>query len=301
MSRLQPDVVYALLNWQTIRFAHEVLNAGLGIPFVWHFKEGPFFAREHGLWRELADLHTRSDGVVYSSPELRNWFAATVPASVLCPTLVIDGDLPKAEWLVGERSPLLSGKDGAVHTVIPGRPMGPDPEVLGTLARANIHVHLYSEKAASQMREWVAEVKRVAPGHFHLHPQVDQEDWVAEFSQYDAGWLHNFVSNNRGDPFAATWDDLNYPARMGTLAAAGVPMIQRDNSSSMVATQALARERDLGVFWRNADDLASQLLDFRRMTELRESVWSQRETFTFDAHVDRLVGFFRSLINGGGA
>ncbi len=299
VRRLRPDVVYALLNWQTIRLVHEVLTADLGVPFVWHFKEGPFFAREHGLWSELVDLHTRSDGVVYSSPELREWFAATVPASADCPSLVVDGDLPKGEWLSGQRSPLLSVGDGAVHTVIPGRPMGPEPEVIAALAEANVHVHLYSKKAAAQMRSWVTQVQRLAPDHFHLHPQVDQTHWVAEFSQYDAGWLHNFCSNNHGDPYAATWDDLNYPARMGTLAAAGVPMIQRDNTGSMVATQALARERDLGVFWNDPEELVAHLRDRDRMAALRDSVWSQRGEFTFDAHVDRLLDFFRHLVAAG--
>ena len=296
VRRLRPDVVYALLNWQTIAFAHEVLDADLGVPFVWHFKEGPFFALEHGLWPRLVDLHTRSDGVVYSSPELRTWFAAMVPASAARPSLVVDGDLPKGEWLGGERSPLLSATGGGVHTVIPGRPMGPEPEVVGALAGADVHVHLYSEKAAVQMRSWVSEVQRLAPDHFHLHAQVDQSDWVREFSRYDAGWLHSFVSDNAGDPFAAAWDDLNYPARMGTLAASGVPMIQRDNTGSMVATQSLARDRDLGLFWQDADDLIAQLRDAARMTQLRESVWNQRSDFTFDAHVDALVAFFRQVI-----
>ncbi|MDQ4068926.1 MAG: glycosyltransferase [Actinomycetota bacterium] len=294
--RLQPDVIYALLNWQTIRFAHEVLTADLGIPFVWHFKEGPFFAREHGLWSELVDLHTRSDGVVYSSPELREWFWAMVPSSVARPTLILDGDLPKGEWFSGDRSPLLSASSDGVHTVIPGRPMGPEPAVIGALARADVHVHLYSEKAAAQMRSWVEEVKKVAPAHFHLHPQVDQAHWVAEFSKYDAGWLHSFRSTNGGDPYAATWDDLNYPARMGTLAAAGVPMIQRDNEGSMVASQTLVRERQLGVFWRDGDDLVAQLRDRDRMTALRENVWRQRRHFMFDGHVDQLVDFLRRTI-----
>ena len=296
IARLQPDVVYALLNWQAIGFAHEVLTAGLGVPFVWHFKEGPSFAWEQGLWPQLVDLHTRADGVVYSSPELRAWFAATVPGSLDRPTLVVDGDLPKAEWLVGERSPLLSEADGALHTVIPGRPMGPEPEVVAALARADVHVHLYSEKAAAQMRSWVSEVQRLAPSHFHLHPQVDQAQWVAEFSRYDAGWLHSFRSINHGDPYAATWDDLNYPARMGTLAAAGVPMVQRDNSGSMVASQAAVRDRDLGLFWRHPDELVAQLRDGGRMAALRDNVWRQRGEFTFDGHAERLVRFFREVM-----
>ncbi len=296
---LRPDVVYALLNWQAVPFAHEVLTAGLGVPFVWHLKEGPSFSLEHGHWGQLVDLHLHSDGQVYSSPELRDWFAVTVPGTREGRSLVLDGDLPKAEWLAGERSPLLSDGDGEVHTVIPGRPMGPPPEVVGELARHGVHVHLYGEKVAAQKREWVETVRRVAPGRFHLHPQVDQADWVRELSQYDAGWLHDVVSTNGGDLHAATWDDLNYPARMGTLAAAGVPMVQRDNTGSVVATQTLARERELGVFWREPADLAAQLADRELMGRLRESVWRQRSLFTFDAHVDRLVAFLRATAQTG--
>ncbi|WP_210649183.1 glycosyltransferase [Nocardioides sp. SYSU D00065] len=296
VRELQPDLVYALLNWQAVPFAHEVLAEDLGIPFVWHFKEGPFFSRHHGHWDRLVDLHTRSDGVVYSSPELRDWFAVTVPASASRPSMLLDGDLPRAEGMVGEQSDLLSARDGEVHTVIAGRPMGPPPEVVGTLAEAGIHVHVYSEKAHHQMRAWVEDCRRAAPDHLHLHGQVTQSDWVSEFSQYDAGWLHDFTSTNGGDLHAASWDDLNLPARMATLAAAGVPMIQRDSSGSVVASQTLARERELGLFWRTPDDLVAQLRDRELMEGLRKSVWSQRALFTFDAWVDDLVEFFRACI-----
>jgi hypothetical protein len=296
VRELAPDVIYGLLNWQAVPMVHEVLTADLGIPFVWHFKEGPWFSRQHGHWPQLVDLHTRSDGVIYSSPELRDWFHVAAPASRGRPACVIDGDLPKAEWLIGEQSGLLSDADGEIHTVMAGRPLGPPPEVVGELARHGIHVHVYSEKAQAQMRDWVNAVRQVAPDHLHLHPQVDQEDWVREFSQYDAGWLHDVRSTNGGDLHAATWDDLNYPARMGTLAAAGVPMIQRDNAGSIVATDRLARAMDLGIMWREPADLVAALRDREEMSRLRKSVWSQRDHFTFDAHVDRLVDFLRARV-----
>ena len=297
VRELQPDVVYALLNWQAVPFAHEVLTAGLGVPFVWHLKEGPFFSREQGHWPQLVDLHTRSDGQIYSSEELRDWFAAVVPRSATGTSLVLDGDLPKAESFAGaERLPLLSDTTGDVHTVVPGRPLGPPPEFVADLARRGVHLHLYGEKVAAQMRDWVDEVHRLAPGHLHLHPQVAADRWVPEFSQYDAGWLHDVRSRNGGDVRAATWDDLNLPARMATLAAAGVPMLQRDNPGQVVASQSLLRSRSLGVLYRDADDLVARLRDRDAMAGLRDSVWAQREAFTFDAHVDELVDFFRGVI-----
>lgn len=40
---------------------------------------------------------------------------------------------------------------------------------------------------------------------------------------------------------------------MATLAAAGLPMLQGDNQGSIVATQSLARELDLGVFFSDME------------------------------------------------
>ncbi len=297
IRRLKPDVIYAQLNWQAVPFAHDVLRGNPGVPFVWHFKEGPFICLEKGTWRQLVELQTCSDGQIYSSPEMRDWFDTVVPGLVgNGRSLVLDGDLPKRDWFKQARSPLLSAADGEAHTVVPGRPIGLHPHTVAELAAAGVHLHFYGDFTQGQWKAWIEKARGLAPNHLHLHRQVDQEEWVREFSQYDAGWLHDIRSRNRGDIRAATWDDLNLPARMGTLAAAGVPMIQRDNSGSVVASQSLARERDLGVFFTGADDLAAQLHDRARLAELRESVWRQRGAFTFDAHVDALLAFLREVV-----
>lgn len=144
------------------------------------------------------------------------------------------------------------------------------------------------------MRDWADAIRQVAPDHLHLHPQVDQEDWVQEFFQYDAGWLHDVRSGNHSDLHAAAWNDLNYPARMGTLVSAGVPMIQRDSGDSIVATERIARSHNLGLTWREPEDLVASLRDPTLLSGLRKSVWSQHDLFTFDAHVDRLVHFLRT-------
>ncbi|MFL6415548.1 MAG: hypothetical protein ACJ74Y_07750 [Bryobacteraceae bacterium] len=140
VKELKPDVIYALLNWQAVPFAHEVLRADLGIPFIWHFKEGPWLCLEHGTWQQMANLHTKSDGQIYSSPELRDWFNTVVPGGTDHDrSMVLDGDLPKREWFEGAPSPRLSEADGEFHTVVPGRPIGLYPGLLRDLASERIH------------------------------------------------------------------------------------------------------------------------------------------------------------------
>ena len=299
VRHIKPDVVYALLNWQAVPWAHHVLSENPGVPFVWHFKEGPFICIQKGTWPELADLHARSDGRIYSSPELRDWFETAVPAGGDArPTLVLDGDLPKRDWFAADPSPRLSERDGEPHTVVPGRPLGLHPHLVAELARAGVHLHVYGDFTRYLWRTWVDKVRPLAPDHLHFHPQVDQDGWVREFSQYDAGWLHFFPSGNGGDLRRADWDDLNYPARIATLAAAGLPMLQRDNAGAIVATQALARDLDTGLFFTEMAELGTQLRDEDRMAELRRNVWRHRDRFTFDHHADALVAFFRRVIAG---
>ncbi len=114
-------------------------------------------------------------------------------------------------------------------------------------------------------------MQHLAPGYLHLHPQVDHEHWVAELSQYDAGWLHVFHSENGGELHRANWADLNYPARIPTLVAAGVPLAQYDNAGHMVAMQSLVRDLDLGLFWRKVAELEEQLRDAERMAQVRDN------------------------------
>ncbi|WP_119155234.1 glycosyltransferase [Caldimonas tepidiphila] len=302
LRELKPDLIYALLNWQAVPFAHEVMSAAGEVPFVWHFKEGPFICLEKGTWPQLVDLHRRADGQIFSSPEMRDWFDTVVPGlSAHRPTHVLDGDLPKRDWFEGPFSLRLSAADGEIHTVVPGRPIGLHPPDVAALAERGIHLHFYGDFTHGQWRQWIEKTRTLAPRHLHLHANVDQSRWVEEFSRYDAGWLHSFRSVNEGELRRANWDDLNYPARMATLAVAGLPMIQQANPGSIVATQTLCERLGTGVLYRDFDDLAQTLRDAARMKELQQRVQAQRHLFSFDHHVPALVDFFRTVIAGKGA
>lgn len=297
LRQIKPDIIYALLNWQAVPFAYQVMKENPGIPFVWHFKESPFISLDRGHWPQLFELYTQSDGQIYCSPEMQAWFETVTPKSVQPKkTLILDGDLPKREWFTDERSTRLSSEDGEIHTVVPGRPIGLHPHTVAELGEQGIHLHFYGDFTHGQWLEWIEKTKRLAPEYIHLHHQVDQEGWVAEFSKYDAGWLHYFESQNYGEIRRANWDDLNYPARIATLIAAGLPLLQRDNCGSIVATQTIARQLDIGIFFNNMEQLYQQLTDDKRMAEVRSNVWNNRMMFTFDYHADRLLEFFYRVI-----
>ena len=268
------DVIYALLNWRAVPLAHALLEARTGVPLVFHFKEAPQRSIARGEWRQLAEVVTGADAVVLSSVEERDWFEAALPRR-LDPerTLVLDGDMPKRDWLDAPPSPPLSQRDGRTRTVLLGRPHGFDRSLHDELAARGIDVVVHAG-----------------------HSAVEPGDWVRILSRYDAGWLHPIRAANHGDVRQATWDDLNLPARIPTMLAAGLPLIlPRSAPREIHAAQALAESLGVGLLYEDLEDLATRLADPSGLAPLRANAWARREEVTFDFHADRLVALLQAV------
>lgn len=315
LRRIRPDVILAGLNWQAVPFVHHVREQVPEVPFIWHFKEGPFICLEKGTWAQLIDLYRKADGVIWIGTAMRDWFETVLPGITgRQPALLLDGDLPRRRWFAdtdtdtdtdtdadadaGKAAAPRAGRRGrdGIHTVVPGRPIGLHPECVAALAAHDVHLHFYGDFTQGQWRGWIERTRALAPRHLHLHAHVDVDRWVAEFAQYDAGWLHVFASQNRGELRRALWDDLNLPARMATFAAAGLPMLQRRNAGHIVASRDQCAARGEGLFFDDLAEAAAQLQDTPRLAQVRERVRAQREDWCFDSHVPRLVEFMRAVI-----
>jgi hypothetical protein len=298
---LAPDVIYAQLDWRAVPFAAEVLDATPEIPFVWHFKESPQRSIVRGEWDQLARLCREADAVLLSTPEERDWFNRALPGQLDPDTTgVLDASLPKADWLNAEPSPPLSAADGHVHTAVLGRPVGLAPDFVATLAAHDVHLHCHGLRDVpgrdGRWQQWLERVRSLAPGRVHLHPPVDQRQWVEVLSRYDAGWMHRFHSDNEGEVLRSSWDDLNYPARLGTYVAAGLPLLQQRNAGSVVAVERLVERERIGMLYTDAEDLAHRIRHRDALSEVREQVWSHRCRFTFDHHTNELIALFRRVV-----
>ena len=301
VRELSPDVVWAQLNWRAVPLAHRLRAAFPGLPFVWTFKEAPQRSLVRGEWPLLADLVCGADAVLLATEEERDWFALALAGRVDPARLgVLDGDLPKRDWLDAPPSPKLSDADGQPHTAVAGRPSGLDLDWVLALADRGVHVHLYGQVrapgATGSWTGWLDEALARAPGLVHVHPAVGPEDWVRELSRHDAGWLHRFDSANGGDLRRATWDDLNSPARLPVLLAAGLPLLQQANPGSLVSVERVLRAEGTGLFYRSADDVAAALHEEVATRSGQAAALVARERHVFDAHADRLVDLFRSLL-----
>lgn len=296
IKEIKPDIIYALLNFKAVELAHHVLMRKGDTPFVWHFKEGPFFCRTYGLWNKLVDLFELSDGIVYTNRRMEQWFDLFLRKKP-SHTMIIDGDLPSRHWFSDNRKAPLSEQDGEIHTVLAGRVFGITSDDIEQLGNQHIHFHIYGDVNHQASQKMLDEASALAPGYVHLHPNCPTEDWVSEFSQYDAGWLHYYESANGGDLLRANWVDINSPARMSTYAMAGLPMIMHDNTGHIVHHQEYLEELGMAVTTKSFDTLGEKFADSAKNHEMRENAWNRRYTFCFDNYADELVEMFRNIIN----
>lgn len=294
VRRVRPDIIYGLLNSCSVPFAHEVLMKFRDIPFVWHFKEGPFLCLAKGTWKQLIELYTLADGVIFLNNELKTWYEQYIPKRQLF--MILDGDLPKKEYFKYNFSPKLSESDREIHTVIPGRMVGLSLSDIKALSFNKIHVHLYTESYESKWNQKIAEFLKASPDYFHVHHHCDAFNWANEFSKYDAGWLHQIESHNNGCINLANWNDMNMPARLSTMMVAGIPCIQKDNTGHIVAMQSCLKKNSCGLFYTSIYDLSEQLKNKEKMTKLQQQVLKNRIDFSFDSHVPELIAFFKTVI-----
>lgn len=298
VKKIKPDIIYGIASYTTLPFVHESITtlkrAGVRIPFVWHFKEGPHACIYNGMWNLLCELYLLSDGNIYLNHSFKDWMDLYLPLNK--EFIIQDLDMPKIDYFKEKSTPKLSASDHAIHTVVPGRMIGFTPEEIFLLAQHNVHIHLYTEGYHKAKDKINAIYKQAAPFHFHLHPHCPNTHWTKVFSKYDAGWLHCFSSENGGDSFKLSWDDINLPARIGALAAAGLPMIQKAQVGHSVATQEILKEYNIGILYTSINDLISKLKDNLQMKYLTENVLKYRKKFAFDSHVSDLLLFFNQII-----
>jgi len=101
LNEIQTDIIYGLLNYQAVSLAFEVLKYirenKLRFPFIWHFKEGPFYCRQFGDWNKLIYLLDNSDGNIFINRESLQWYSQFINFKdklLFC----MDGDLPVKNW-----------------------------------------------------------------------------------------------------------------------------------------------------------------------------------------------------------
>ncbi|MCD8046949.1 MAG: glycosyltransferase family 2 protein, partial [Clostridiales bacterium] len=289
IQKVNPDIIYVMCNSGSIGFCHKIISElkekKQNIPYVFHFKESPLQSLRTGEWKKLVNLYIQADGKIYLHRNTKEWFELFMPSTEDEKSFVMDLDIPNKEYFTNHYSSKISEQDGEIHTVVAGRIIGLNANDIKEFAKNKIHIHCYNESYFKAHKIESKKYLEVAPNHFHVHSHVPSKDWCKEFSKYDAGWLHCFNSYNGGELLKASWNDLNIPNRINVYAAAGIPVIQKDNTGNIVAMQEMLKQIDAGVFYTTVSDLTQQLKDVNLLTKLGDNIKANQHLFTINYYI----------------
>jgi hypothetical protein len=218
---------------------------------------------------------------------------------------VLDSDRPKLEFMNDRFSERLSARDGELHTVCAGRPLGID---FVAAARRGIHVHVYAN-GQDDVFETIArcltplEARRSARllrRYVHLHPSLQtvgagwretqrtKGHWVEELSRYDAGW------SSIGNPFEhpPLNDRAALANKVSTYLLAGLPVITDPRRGHYRYEEVRRLGVELELLNGDYDGLRERLEHEVRTGERRRRAVAERPGYSFDATIDSLLGTF---------
>lgn len=294
------DIVYALLNFQSIPFLASVLPRiqKAQVPIVWHFKESPFHAIRNGILPQLMQLYQLSSGNIFPNQMAYDWLDANFPGLIAnTPYMFLDGELPRASWFKSPPHSSLSSFHDSIHTVVIGRAIGLTKDLALLLAQNDIHIHFYGRHALNHNSSLLKECAPEVGLHMHLHSSISFPSWSTEFSKFDAGWLHLSSSQNHGELAKMNWSDLNIPSRLPILVGCNVPSILMRNPGSLVAVNDLVSSNGIGVEFSSAEELVQTLLYRYSLRVAKEHCQISSDLFTFDSHIPDIEQFLWSVVS----
>ena len=89
---------------------------------------------------------------------------------------------------------------------------------------------------------------------------------------------------------------MNLPARISTYAAGGLPLILPENKNHLVASNQIADDLGIGIFYSDIQDLIRQLKNEHILRQAACNMLKHRLRFSFDYHVGDFLSFCEEAV-----
>jgi tetratricopeptide (TPR) repeat protein len=221
-----------------------------------------------------------ADGRVYSTPYQRDEAARMYGAAE--PSLVFYNYASRDD-VPATCLPKLSALDGRVHIVyeggVGGTPHRDFGQLFCELAGRGFCVHVYPTFAADQVREAFS-----SQANIEVHPTASPREIIREMTQYDFGIIpFNLEKGNK------RFLDSTIANKLFEYLAASLPVI----ASPLQSYVDYFRQNPVGVTCRTAGEIEAALPQLR---EIAARTDFGQQLFTYEGEVDRMVGFYRDVI-----
>jgi hypothetical protein len=297
------NVIYALLNAYdgSVEAVCELLEVGLGVPIVRHYKEHaclPWEPERRNLLETSAQVYVNRE----SFEHFQRLYGIRADSAHL-----LDADMISAKHMTDRFSLKLRVADGVPHVLIAGSVSASNDRydvraICIELDRRRIHTHLYAKfvgldtsgSIVSRDKNAEETYRRIERelDYVHLHDPVPPCDFTETWSQYDVGMMHARVDDRDQ---ASAFQRLNLGHRYSAYLAAGLPLVvQRGGQDAM---ERFIQEQEVGLVFEDFGKLEALLRDERMLAELTLEVRARRRLFSFEAVTPTLLQILAAYAN----
>lgn len=200
-------------------------------------------------------------------------------------------DLTYQSYVPGSMIPALkerlSQRDNQIHIAYEGTV---DSNIEGShydlggifrdIASHEMHIHIY----VSRENEFY---EKLAKGNefIHYHGHLNTTDLFQELTQYDFGWAGFNAAKN------AEHLNVALPNKVMEYVACGLPVLSFPHETQ----KRFIENHGIGLVLNNLDGLTEQI-ENGKLDEIRETVLRKRHEFTVESNIDKVVDFYKDLI-----
>ena len=187
----------------------------------------------------------------------------------------------------------ISKKDGGIHLVYVGRVIHKIPkreasiDAFKEIVQQEIHIHVYAlnYKDLFKDEEYVQLQKNP---YFHLYPPDYSDNFLLELSKYDWGFV---LCNLNFDIIKKEWAKTAFGNKLSSHLEAGLPSIVTEE---LPYFSYVIKKYNFGISLKSLKYLKKEIQK-KDYSKLQNDIRINREKFTMEYNIDRLINFFEKL------
>lgn len=158
--------------------------------------------------------------------------------------------------------------------------------IFKTLAAHKLHIHLYpTSNIITKSNDAYRQLGRVNP-FIHVHHHMNRRQLLEEMTQYDFGWAGLNGAMN------TTHLNIALPNKVIEYIGCGLPVLSFPHKT----IQRFLEQYGVGLVCNNIGELKKRL-DTQDLSELTENVEIQRDRFTLETQIPRLLTFYENVLD----
>ncbi|MDD2889363.1 MAG: hypothetical protein PHE49_01815 [bacterium] len=292
IKKVNPDIIYCFFGSGIFNEMNMILEMKLGIPLIHNLLCYPVALSYQSVKREnrqYSKIINSISGRIYPAETMFNYVKGGINPNKGVDIILMEYFSEK--YFPHKRLPLLSSVNNEPHLIFLGRTDFSSNRLIDDIrehilefVKAGIHIHLRAPATNLPQNKYI-----------HIFPTFDSSrtfngELSTFMTQFDGCLvLYNFVSRYCKDRFYNT-----LPSRFLFGMTTSIPIVLPEKS--LISCEEMVKQYNIGLIYRDVDDLKEKLYDRTTMEILRKNALTNYKNFTYENNFYKLDNWIKKII-----